>query len=95
MPAALLSTDVLRVLNVGSSGALVEGERPLAENAEYRMQLVLEGYVAEALVKVRRVEGVPDARGRSRYRMGVEFLSVSPETQVAIDEIVAAHQTQA
>ena len=94
MPAALLSTEVLTVLNLGSSGALVEGDLPLAENTEYRMQLVLEGEVAQALVKVRRVEDVPGTGERGRYRIGVEFLSVSP-TQVAIDQIVVAHQAQA
>ena len=36
--------ETLRVLNLGASGALVEGALPLPPNAEYRMQLVLESH---------------------------------------------------
>ncbi|MGH9370363.1 MAG: PilZ domain-containing protein [Vicinamibacterales bacterium] len=94
MSASVLSTETLRVLNVGLSGALVEGAMPLPANAEYRMQLVLESHVSEVTVKVRRVAAVPGDRGSMRYQIGLEFLALSPEGEEAISQIVLANQAQ-
>lgn len=92
MLGSLLSTERLRVLNVGTSGALVESALPLAPNAEYRMQLVLEGLVGDATVKIRRVQEVRPEGGPARYQIGLEFLAMSPEAEEAIAGIVVAHQ---
>jgi hypothetical protein len=88
MSASLLSTETLQVVNLGSSGALVEGALPLPPNAEYRMQLVLESHVSDVTVKVRRVTTVARDTGAVRYRMGLEFLAISPETEHMIEQIV-------
>lgn len=91
MLGSLLSTERLRVLNVGTSGALVESALPLAPNAEYRMQLVLEeGLVGDATVKIRRVQEVRPEGGPPRYQIGLEFLAISPEAEEAIAGIVVA-----
>jgi hypothetical protein len=95
LTASLLSTETLRVRNLGVSGALVEGALPLAPNAEYRMQLVLESHVSEATVKIRRVSEVGHESGSVRYRIGLEFLAISPEAEGVIQGIVAASQAQA
>jgi hypothetical protein len=94
MSASLLSNETLRVLNLGASGALVEGVLPLPPNAEYRMQLVLETHVSEATVKVRRVTEVGRETGSVRYRIGLEFLALSSEAEEAIKTIVIATEAQ-
>jgi c-di-GMP-binding flagellar brake protein YcgR len=88
MSASLLSTETLQVLNLGASGALVEGALPLPPNAEYRMQLVLESHVSELTVKVRRVTAVARDTGVVRYRIGLEFLAISPEAEDMIVQVV-------
>ena len=92
MSASLLSNETLRVLNLGASGALVEGALPLPPNAEYRMQLVLESHVSEATVKVRRVTEIGREAGTPRYRIGLEFLTISSEAEDVINRIVLANQ---
>ena len=92
LSASLLSTETLRVLNLGASGALVEGALPLPPNAEYRMQLVLETHVSEATVKIRRVTEIGRESGSLRYRIGLEFLALSSEAEEAITRIVVANQ---
>jgi hypothetical protein len=94
MTASLLSTETLHILNLGASGALVEGPLPLPANAEYQMQLVLDSHVSEATVKVRRVTPVSGEQGSVRYRIGLEFLAISPEAEDAIGQIVMANQAQ-
>lgn len=94
MTASLLSNESLRVLNLGASGALVEGALPLPPNAEYRMQLVLESHVSEATVKIRRVTEVGRDSGAVRYRIGLEFLAISAEAEDVIQRIVIANQAQ-
>jgi hypothetical protein len=91
MRGAVVSSQTLQVVNLGASGALVEATCPLAENAEYRMQLVLERHVSEATVKVRRVVELRTADGIGRrYLMGLEFLAISPEAEDEINRIVVA-----
>jgi c-di-GMP-binding flagellar brake protein YcgR len=94
MSASLLSTETLQVINLGASGALVEGSLPLPSNAEYRMQLVLESHVSEVIAKVRRVMAVARDLEAVRYRIGLEFLSISPEAKDVINQIVSANQAQ-
>jgi hypothetical protein len=92
LSASLLSTETLRVLNLATSGALVEGALPLPPNAEYKMQLVLESHVSEATVKIRRVTEVGRDAGSVRYRIGLEFLAISPEAEEAIQRLVVTNQ---
>jgi hypothetical protein len=94
MSASLLSTESLQIVNLGASGALVEAPLPLPQNAEYRMQLVLEGHVSEVTVKVRRVSTVGREPGDVRYRIGLEFLTISAEAEEVIRQIVMASQAQ-
>jgi c-di-GMP-binding flagellar brake protein YcgR len=94
MAASLLSTETLQVLNLGASGALVEGALPLAPNAEYRMQLVLESHVSEVTVKVRRITALARDAAVMRYRIGLEFLAISPDAEDVINQIVMANQAQ-
>jgi len=94
MPATVVSSEALQVLNLGASGALLQGNLPLTENAEYRMQLVLEGHVADAVVKIRRVGELPAPGGGACYQMGVEFLDLSPEAQDVIQQLLAVNQAR-
>ena len=92
LSATLLSTERLHVVNLGVSGALVESVLPLRQNAEYRMQLVLENHVSEATVKIRRVTEIGRDAGPPHYRIGLEFLAISPEAEEVITRIVSASQ---
>jgi c-di-GMP-binding flagellar brake protein YcgR len=95
MSASLLSTETLRVLNLGASGALVEAGVPLPLNAEYQMQIVLHSHVSEVTVKVRRVDVLAEESGPIRYQLGLEFLSISAEAEEIINEMVVSSQSQA
>lgn len=89
MPGSLVSTQALHVLNLGVSGALVEGGCALPEYAEYQVQLVLDQHVSEAMVKVRRVVEVATRAGESpRYRIGLEFLSITAEAEDEINRLI-------
>ena len=64
MAGSVVSMETLQVVNLGTSGALVESALPLPPNAEFKMQLVLDGHVSEATVKIRRVGEIrPGERG--------------------------------
>ena len=54
------------------------------------MQLVLESHVSELTVKVRRVTAVARDSGVVRYRIGLEFLAISPEAEDMIAQVVMA-----
>ena len=89
MPGSIVSTQTLTVVNLGVSGALVEAGCALPEYAEYQVQLVLERHVSEATVKVRRVSEVRSRAGEpSRYQIGLEFLSISPEAEDEINRLI-------
>src|SRR5215217_6938588 len=80
MPGSVVSTQTLQVVNLGVSGALVEAGCALPEYAEFQVQLVLERHVSEATVKVRRVVQVRSQAAEStKYQIGLEFLSISPD----------------
>ena len=91
---SLASMETLQLVNLGASGALVESALPLPPNAEFTMQLVLDGHVAEATVKIRRVMETRRADGALRYRIGLEFLALSPETEQVIQQLVAVNEAQ-
>jgi hypothetical protein len=90
MPASLLSTENLQILDLGVSGALVEAALPLPPNAEYRVQLVLESHVSAVTVKVRRVVAAGPETGSACYQIGLEFLSISPEAEDVITGMLTA-----
>jgi c-di-GMP-binding flagellar brake protein YcgR len=94
MTASILTNETLQVVNLGASGALVEGTLPLPANGEYRMQLVLESHVSEVIAKVRRVTAIASDGGMLRYRIGLEFLTISPEAEELINQIVMPNQAQ-
>jgi hypothetical protein len=45
-------------------------------------------------VKIRRVSAVASDAGAARYRIGLEFLTMSPEAEDVINQIVMAKQAQ-
>jgi hypothetical protein len=94
MAASILSAETLQVVNLGASGALVDSALPLPPNAEYHMQLVLEGHVSDVTVKVRRIATAQGDDGVLRYRIGLEFLAISPEAEEVINQIVMFSQAQ-
>jgi c-di-GMP-binding flagellar brake protein YcgR len=92
MPGVVMSTQTLQVVNLGISGALVESGCALPEYAEYRVQLVLGQHVSEATVKVRRVVSLrPHGSESTRYQIGLEFLSISPEAEEEINQLIVQH----
>jgi PilZ domain len=94
LSASIVSTERLEVVNIGASGALVQSTLPLPLHAEYEMQLVVDDHVSEVTVKVRRVSAAHPGPGGSRYEMGVEFLTISAETEEVLNQIVLASQAQ-
>jgi hypothetical protein len=89
LTCTLLSSEPLTILNLGTSGVLVEASVSLPVNAELEMQLVLPTHVSDAIVKVRRVTGV-DAGHGLRYHIGLEFLAITEEAEDVIRRLVAA-----
>ena len=94
LPGSLQANERLRLLNLGTTGALVEGAVPLPADAEYQMQLVLPSHVSDATVKIRRVTPVALGAGPARYHIGLEFLALTTEAEEAIARIVVATQGQ-
>ena len=89
MPACMVSTQTLQILNLGVSGALVEAGCVLPEYAEYQVHLVLDQHVSEATVKVRRVVEIRSRPGESpRYQIGLEFLSITAEAEDEINRLI-------
>ena len=95
MAGSVASMETLHLVNLGTSGALVEIALPLPPNAEFTMQLVLDGHVSEATVKLRRVIEIRREDGALRYRIGLEFLALSAEAEQVIHQFVAVNQEQA
>lgn len=95
MAGSVASMETLHLVNLGTSGALVESALPLPPNAEFTMQLVLDGHVSEATVKIRRVIEIRREDGALRYRIGLEFLVLSAEAEQVIHQFVAVNQEQA
>ena len=95
MAGSVASMETLHLVNLGTSGALVESALPLPPNAEFTMQLVLAGHVSEATVKIRRVIEIRREDGALRYRIGLEFLALSAEAEQVIHQFVAVNQEQA
>jgi hypothetical protein len=95
MAGSVASMETLHLVNLGTNGALVESALPLPPNAEFTMQLVLDGHVSEATVKIRRVTEIRREDGALRYRIGLEFLVLSAEAEQVIHQFVAVNQEQA
>ena len=95
MAGSVASMETLHLVNLGTNGALVESALPLPPNAEFTMQLVLDGHVSEATVKIRRVIEIRREDGALRYRIGLEFLALSAEAEQVIHQFVAVNQEQA
>jgi c-di-GMP-binding flagellar brake protein YcgR len=95
MAGSVASMETLHLVNLGTNGALVESALPLPPNAEFTMQLVLDGHVSEATVKIRRVVEIRREDGALRYRIGLEFLVLSAEAEQVIHQFVAVNQEQA
>ena len=89
------SMETLHLVNIGASGALVESALPLPQNAEFTMQLVVDGHVSEATAKIRRVMEIRREDGALRYRIGLEFLVLSAEAEQVIHQFVTVNQVQA
>ena len=94
MAGSVASMETLQLVNLGTSGALVESALPLPPNAEFKMQLVLDSHVSEATVKVRRVNEIRRDNGALRYRIGLEFLVLSAEAEEVIHQFVNVNQAQ-
>ena len=95
MAGSVASMETLHLVNLGTNGALVESALPLPPNAEFTMQLVLDGHVSDATVKIRRVVEIRREDGALRYRIGLEFLVLSAEAEQVIHQFVAVNQEQA
>lgn len=94
MAGSVASMETLQLVNLGTNGALVESALPLPPNAEFKMQLVLDGHVSETTVKIRRVNEIRRENGALRYRIGLEFLALSAEAEEAIHQFVNVNQAQ-
>ena len=94
MAGSVASMETLQLVNLGTSGALVEGALPLPPNAEFKMQLVLDSHVSETTVKIRRVSEIRRDNGALRYRIGLEFLALSAEAEEVIHQFVNVNQAQ-
>jgi c-di-GMP-binding flagellar brake protein YcgR len=89
MPGTVVSTQTLQVVNLGVAGALVEAACALPDRAEYQVQLVLEQHVSQATVKVRRVVQMRSQGAEpTRYQIGLEFLSITPEAEDEINRFI-------
>lgn len=85
----VFTSEPLRLLNVGSSGALVESSVPLASGSTHGMRLAVDADVADLTARVRRVVSVRGAAG-IMHLIALEFLSPSADAQALIGRLLAA-----
>jgi hypothetical protein len=94
LTASMLSTETLRVLNLGPTGALVEGAVALQANAEYAMRLILETHISEVQVRVRRVMPIGQDPETVRYLIGLEFMRLTREAEETIGRLILLEQAE-
>ena len=68
----------LPLVNVSPGGALIESHVPLPVQSVHRLTFDCEGRDAATQVKVHHVRPVTSDDGRTRYLIGVEFMSPHP-----------------
>ena len=78
--------ETLTVLNLGRGGALLEAGAPFAPEPVHAVLAVPDGESYPIVVRVRH-STVTEREGRRAYRIGVEFLDVSPD----LDEFLVRH----
>lgn len=77
----------VRVLDISSSGALLQSTRPLEPGARARLRLTLGGVPFSTDVVIQRVAPVMD--GSLGFYVGTEFVGVTPDAQQLIDAFIS------
>ncbi|HEX5473173.1 MAG TPA: hypothetical protein VFX12_00815 [Vicinamibacterales bacterium] len=90
LAVSVLSTESLRLVNLGTVGALVEGAVPLLLETLHTMRIVYEEDVSDVTVRVRRVTPIAAAPLPPRYVMALEFVRLSPAALELITKLVVA-----
>lgn len=80
----------LPLLNVSRGGALVASDMSLPANSEHDVSITCDGVEAPARIRVCYTRQNTMAGARSRYLIGVEFVSVSPALNAHIDRWLEA-----
>lgn len=76
------TTAAMQVINLGRGGALLETTLPLPAESVHWVTALADGQPHLLQIRVRHSAAAPG--NRSRYRVGVEFLKLSPGVEEAI-----------
>jgi hypothetical protein len=81
------TTSSMLVQNLGRGGALLESTLPLAAESVHWVTALAEGQPHLVHIRVRHSTATTTREGQPRFRIGVEFLKLSP----GIEEAIARH----
>lgn len=81
------TTSAMQVLDLGRGGALLETSLPLAAESVHWVTALADGQPHLVQIRVRHSTAAPAAAGRMKYRVGVEFLKLSP----GVEEVIVRH----
>jgi len=85
--------DAVRVHNLTPHGALIEANQPLAIESVQSVCLMWDGQPAIADARVRHVRHAET--DKSRFLMGIEFVSTSTAFLEAVDRLIAFRSASA
>jgi hypothetical protein len=86
--------EPLPMLNIGSGGALVEADQPWPVGSVHSVVVANGAELGDARICVRHLSAIDSGAG-VRYRIGVEFLSMSPMLAERVTQWLAASGSQA
>jgi hypothetical protein len=88
-PWAFVETrEPLRVRNVSREGMLVESETPLAVGSVHEFQMITGATTARIRAAVRHLSPPGPTGAGQRYLVGLEFLSLDPQTSALVQAIL-------
>ena len=82
----------LRVCNLAPEGALVESPVPLPVGSVQPLRLVQGAQSMDLRATVRHMSPVEYGGGVTRYRVGIEFLDVTPQAAAWIGSLMEEHE---
>jgi hypothetical protein len=85
-------SELVRIQNISSDGALIETSTPVPVGATQSIQMTLDGHSARVISRVRHV--TPMGRTpTTRYAVGVEFVSHSDALASSVTNLIAERKS--
>jgi hypothetical protein len=87
---ALDTTEPLRLLNLGRTGALLDARFAMEVDTVHRLRIASNSRTSDLQARVRHITESPDGNS-PRYLIGLEFIALPAAAMEHIDELMAAN----